>query len=202
MNALITLITEHAHTAHWYVFIAMLLAGLNIPICIDLLILISAFLATMIIPEHTIYLFLSCLLGCYFSAWGAYWMGRLLAPHLCGIRWLKHIVNIERLQKMKKFYEKYGLRTFILGRFIPFGVRNCLFMSSGMSKMHFGKFALLDAFACTLWCTTLFVLFYYLGQNYQILWHYLKAFNLIIFAAFGVTVISYVWYKIRKKVHA
>jgi membrane-associated protein len=202
MNSLITTITEHAHTAHWYVFVAILLAGLNIPICIDLLLLISAFLATMIIPEHTVYLFLSCLFGCYFSAWLAYWLGRILAPRLCSIRWLKHIVNIERLQRMKTFYEKYGLRTFIIGRFIPFGVRNCLFMSSGMSKMHFGKFALLDACACTLWCTTLFALFYYLGQNYQILWHYLKAFNLFVFVAFGVTVIGYVWYKIRKKAHA
>jgi len=202
MNSLITLITEHAHVAHWYVFIAILLAGVNVPICIDLLILMSAFLATMVIPEHALYLFLSCLFGCYFSAWGAYWLGRWLGPRLCSVNWLKRLINVERLHKMKTFYEKYGLRTFLVGRFIPFGVRNCLFMSSGMSKMPFIKFALIDACACTIWCTSLFALFYYLGQNYQIVWHYLKTFNLIIFAAFSVTVIVYLWYKFRRKAQA
>src|SRR5689334_23659702 len=128
MEAIISLLSQHAHTAHWYVFFAMLLAGCNIPISIDLLILMSAFLAAMIIPEHTAYLFLSCLLGCYFSAWGAYWIGRFIGPQLCKMRYLSRLINTQRLEKMKAYYEKYGVRTFILGRFIPFGLRNCLFM--------------------------------------------------------------------------
>ena len=103
------------------------------------------------------------------------------------------------MEKIKQFYEKYGLWTLVVGRFIPFGVRNCIFMSSGMSKLHFGKFILMDAVACAVWCSSLFYLFYTLGQNYDVIWHYLKTFNLIVFAAFSVTVIGLIWYKIRKK---
>jgi membrane-associated protein len=198
MQKIIEIVTEHAHSAHWYIFGAILLAGVNIPICIDVLILLGAFLSAMVIPEHTLHLFLSCLLGCYFSAWIAYWFGRYLGKKLCSVRWLARWINTSRLEKMKLFYEKNALTTFIVGRFIPFGIRNCLFMSSGMSRMHFGKFALIDIFACTLWCSVCFSLFYYLGQNFQVLWEYVKTFNLLIFAAFSVTVIAWVWYKIRK----
>ncbi len=198
MEKLITIISHHAPYAHWYVFVAILLAGLNIPLSIDLLVLLSAFLAAMIIPEHTLYLFLSCLLGCYFSAWGAYWMGRLLGPRLCKIGLFGKLFSQARLEKMRIFYEKYGMLTLIIGRFIPFGVRNCLFMSSGMSKMPFRKFALIDALACSLWCCVAFSIFYLLGQNYQQIWQYLKTFNLIIFAAFSMTVIGFFWYKCKK----
>jgi membrane-associated protein len=99
---------------------------------------------------------------------------------------------------MRSFHEKHGLWTLIVGRFIPFGVRNCLFMSAGMSKMSFGKFAYRDFIACSLWCCCCFSLFYLLGKNYQVLSHYIKTFNLFIFVAFGVTVIGAIWYKRRK----
>jgi membrane-associated protein len=199
MDKIISIITEHAHHAHWYVFIAILLAGLNIPISIDVLLLLSAFLAAVIIPEHTVYLFLSCVIGCWVSACTAYWVGRLLGPQLCKMRFFSRLFNVQRLEKMKSFYKKYGMRTLIVGRFIPFGVRNCIFMSSGMSRVHFGKFILMDAVACLLWCSMAFSIFYFLGQNYQIIWHYLKTFNLFVFGAFSVAVIVFVWYKSRKK---
>jgi membrane protein DedA with SNARE-associated domain len=72
-------------------------------------------------------------------------------------------------------------------------------MTSGMSKLHFGKFIFMDAIACTLWCSSAFYLFFTLGQNYETVWHYVKNFNLFIFAAFSVTVIGIIWYKSRKK---
>jgi membrane protein DedA with SNARE-associated domain len=199
METLISIITEHAHHAHWFVFGAIILAGLNIPISIDLLILLSAFLAAAIIPEHTLYLFLSCMLGCWLSGSLAYWVGRLLGPQLCKMPLISRLINMQRIERMKQFYKKYGMRTLILGRFIPFGVRNCIFMSSGMSKMHFGKFILIDALACSLWCSLAFSIFYFLGHNYQLIWHYLKTFNLLVFGAFSVTVIIFIWYKSRKK---
>jgi hypothetical protein len=55
------------------------------------------------------------------------------------------------MDKVKKFYEKKGVFAFIIGRFIPFGVRNALFMSSGMSRLPFYQFVLWDAIACAAW---------------------------------------------------
>lgn len=199
MEDLAAIITHHAHNAHWYIFIAIILAGFNIPLSADVLILLAAIIAATIVPEHAWLLFFSVLIGCYLSAMCAYWFGRLLGSALSERKFFSKIINPQRLEKIKQFYEKYGLWTLVVGRFIPFGVRNCIFMSSGMSKLHFGKFILMDAVACAIWCSSAFYLFYTLGQNYDVIWHYLKAFNLIIFAAFSVTVIGLIWYKIRKK---
>ena len=202
MEQLAEIISHHAYNAHWYIFIALILAGFNIPFSADILILLAAVLAATLVPENTWLLFSSILIGCYFSAMCAYWLGRLLGASLSNTKFFSKLINPQRLAKMKQFYNKWGLWTLVLGRFIPFGVRNCIFMSSGMSRLHFGKFILMDALACTLWCCTLFYLFFTLGQNYETVWHYLKTFNLLIFAAFSVTVIGFIWYKSRKKTRA
>jgi membrane-associated protein len=199
MESLVEIITHHAHHAHWYIFIAIILAGFNLPFSADILILLSAILAATIVPEHAWLLFFSILIGCYLSAMCAYWLGRLLGSTLCKKTFFAKLFHAQRLAKIKTFYEKYGLWTLVIGRFIPFGVRNCIFMSSGMSKLHFGKFILMDAIACSLWCSSIFYLFFTLGQNYEVIWHYLKTFNLLIFVAFSVTVISFIWYKSKKR---
>jgi membrane-associated protein len=202
MDHLTSIITHHAHNAHWYIFIAIILAGFNIPFSADLLILLAAVLAATIVPENAWVLFGSILVGCYISAMCAYWVGRILGSTLFKTSFFSKLFSAARLSKINRFFNKYGLWTLVIGRFIPFGVRNCIFMSSGMSKMHFGKFILMDALACTLWCSTCFYLFFSVGQNYHVLWEYLKTFNLVIFIAFSVTVIGFIWYKVKKKTQA
>lgn len=202
MDTLIEWISSHAQQAHWFIFGALLLAGFNIPISADLLIIVAAFLAATVIPEHVLHLFLAVFVGCYFSAWGAYWVGRLVGGKLLQYRWFAKLIPESRLEKIHHFYEKYGFLTLLIGRFIPLGVRNCIFMSSGMSRMHFGKFAFWDMIACLTWTTCSFYAFYALGQNYQVLWNYVKTFNILIFAAFSVTLIAVFWYKRRNKTAA
>ncbi|MBS0615125.1 MAG: DedA family protein [Verrucomicrobia bacterium] len=195
MDGLISWITAHAAHAHWIIFGALLLAGFNIPISADLLIIASALLAATIIPEHTIHLYLAIFLGCYASAAIAYWVGRLVGKKLQRWRFFAKLLSPERLEKVQKFYHRRGFWTLLVGRFIPFGVRNCIFMSTGMSRLSFKKFALWDLLACFLWSLSVFTLIYYLGHNTQ----YLKIFNLSLFSAFAVTLILFIWYKRKKK---
>lgn len=199
MEKLIEFVVENAHLAHWFIFGGIVLAGFNIPISADLMVIVAAVLAATVVSEHTLLLFLSVFLGCYFSAWVAYWIGRKFGPQLLRFRFFQKILNPERMEKVRSFYEKHGFLTLLIGRFIPFGVRNGIFMSSGMSRVSFGKFILRDLFACLVWTSCSFSLFYLLGQNYKLLYSYAKTFNLLIFALFGVTVIGFIWYKRKKK---
>ena len=199
MEAIIQWVLGHAEQAHWFIFGAILLAGFNIPISADILIVLSGFLAATVVPDHLLHLYLAIFLGCYFSAWIAYWFGRLLGKRFCRYRWFSKLMPPARLEKIQLFYRKYGFWTLLVGRFIPFGVRNCIFMSSGMSRVSFLKFALWDLFACLTWSTTSFYIFYILGQNYERLFNHLKTLNMFIFLAFSVTVITVIWYKRRKK---
>jgi len=199
MEGLIEFITQHAAYAHWFIFIGLLLAGCNIPVCIDAVMILSAVLAASFVPENKYLLFGSVLFGCTFSAWIAYGLGRVVGLRLTNIHLFSKLLNPQRIEEMKGFYAKYGIWTFIVGRFIPFGVRNCIFMTSGISKMPFKTFILRDAVGCTIWTTTCFTVFFLIGQNFEMIWGYVKTFNIVIFSAFSVTVIAIFWYKLKKR---
>lgn len=201
METFIEFIKAHAHSAHWVLFGAALLAGMNIPISIDLLMIIGATLAATLIPEHLFYLYFALFLGCVFSAWIAYWIGKTIGPKLLKLPFFSKLMSPKRMQKVKKFYKKRGLMALFIGRFIPFGVRNCLYMSCGMSRMPFTKFALCDSLACAVWSTASFTLYYFLGKNIETLYSSVKTVNFFIFIAFSVTVIGIFWYKKKKKVN-
>jgi membrane-associated protein len=199
MESFIQFITEHAPHAHWYIFIGLLLAGFNIPISIDAVMVISAILASSFVPEHKEILYLTVLSGCMFSAWIAYTIGRIAGDRLTGIKPFSALLKKDRIMKIESFYQKWGIWAFVAGRFIPFGVRNCIFLTSGISKMPFKIFVLRDAIGCFIWTTTIFSLVFMVGQNFDVIWKTLKTFNIILFSAFSVTVISVIWYKLKKK---
>jgi membrane protein DedA with SNARE-associated domain len=89
------------------------------------------------------------------------------------------MVPQERIDKIHNFYEKYGIVTLLVGRFIPFGVRNGLFLTAGLGQMKFIKFALSDLTACTISTITFFTLYYHYGNTVI---DYVKEGNIVIFS--------------------
>ena len=199
METIFSWIINHAEQAHWIIFVCILLAGFNIPFSLDILTIIGAVLAATVVPKNAIPLFLSIFIGAYLSAWIAYWVGSLLGDRFSKIRWFAKAMPPARMEKVKIFYEKHGFWTLLLGRFIPFGFRNCLFMSAGISKMSFKKFMLRDLLACFVWSSSSFFIFYTLGHNYQIIYSHLKIFNIILFSVTLVVVSAILWYKRKSK---
>ena len=196
MNEIIQFIFANAHYAHWIVFGALMLAGINVPISEDLMIILSAVLAATVVPENTLQLFLGVFLGCYLSDWVCYWIGRKFGPKLWNIRWFAKTFDQKRLEQIHNYYTRYGFWTLLVGRFIPFGVRNCLFLSAGLGRMHFGKFILSDGIACIISNTVLFTLAYSMARNYETLLGSLKVFNIVLFSAFAVLIVgALLWYK-------
>ncbi len=195
MDSIIQFIFEHAQYAHWLVFGALMLAGINVPISEDLMIILSAVLAATVVPEHTVHLFLGVFLGCYLSDWVCYWIGRKFGPKLWSIRWFAKTFDRKRIDQISQYYTRYGFWTLLVGRFIPFGVRNCLFLTAGLGRMHFGKFIFSDGIACILSNTVLFTLAYSTAKNYESLLGSLKTFNIVLFSAFAIFIIGAVWYK-------
>lgn len=199
MESFTEILFSHAPHAHWLIFGALMLAGLNIPISEDLMIILSATLAATIVPENTAKLFVAVFLGCYISDWVCYWIGRRFGPNLWKWRWFAKTIQSKRLDQVQQYYAKYGFWTLLIGRFIPFGVRNCLFLTAGMGRMHFGKFLLSDGIACISSNAALFSLAYTLSRHYDELLEALKTFNIFLFSFFVVTGITIFWYKKHKK---
>ena len=177
MESLLSYICENAHHAHWIIFFLLLLAGFNLPISEDILLLGGGAIASACIPDHALRLYIWILLGSLLSAWEAYWIGRLLGPHLFQIRLFKSVVTPHRLEMLRYYYAKFGIFTFIVGRFCPGGIRNALFMSSGLTKMPFYLFILRDGFSCLISTFTLFYMGYQLGQNFDLVVLYIQRYT-------------------------
>lgn len=202
MEWFLAIITEHAAHAHWWLFGALMLAGLNLPISEEIVLLVGGVAASTIDATGTAKIFLFIFAGAYLSDWMVYFIGRLLGPSLWKVRWFRKTVKPDRIKTIERYYEKYGRMTLLIGRFIPFGVRNCLFMSAGLVRMPLGKFATADFVACLTSTSVVFTLAYIFGCNYSRLCNYLGLFDVAIFTAFVVAVIGFVWYKRSKRVES
>ncbi|MEZ5315411.1 MAG: DedA family protein [Chlamydiales bacterium] len=197
METILSFIQLHAYHAHWFVFGLLMLAGLNFPISEDLVIIFSAILASTIVPENIFKLFLAVFLGAYLSDWLVYWIGRLWGAHLWRLRWFAYLFKAKRLEQIEQYYQKYGLLTLLVGRFIPFGVRNCLFATAGLGKMRFSKFLIGDGIACLISNGTLFTIAYFFGKNCS---YFIRYVNVIFFGIFLIAIISCIWYKKSKAI--
>lgn len=194
MEALTQFIESNIHYAHLIIFGALILAGFNVPVSEDAMLFISAVLASSH-EEFLPHLFIGVYMGAYLSDLICYALGRFLGPRLFEIRLFANMVPPERIIKIRHFYEKYGIVTLLIGRFIPFGVRNGLFLTAGLGQMTFIKFALSDLTACTLSTVTFFSLYYHYGSAVI---DYVKKGNLILFSATALTLLAYLIAKRRK----
>jgi len=200
METFLQWLTVHANEAHYILFGLLMISGFSLPVSEELILIVGGVLASSIIPENTIHLFIAVFLGCYFSDWIAYWLGRVLGDKLYHIRWLSFALSERRILKLKWFYARYGTLALLLGRFIPFGVRNGIFMTAGVGKMHFGKFALIDGIGCLFFSAILFSLAYSFGKNYETLCSVIDVSNFILFGCFLALVAGSLTYlKFRKR---
>ncbi|MCL2139046.1 MAG: phosphatidylserine decarboxylase [Treponema sp.] len=143
-------------------FMGLMLAGINFPISEDIVIITGALICKSE-PHLLIPTFIGIYLGVTLSDFVSYWIGTCIRKGALKFRFLTGLLSEKRLNKMAHYLNKYGIITFIICRFIPFGVRNTLFMTSGFSKLRFRRFMLYDLIAATISVSTLFFIVYFIN---------------------------------------
>lgn len=191
-------VLSHSESAPFIIFFLLLLAGINFPISIDIVVILSAFLVATTLKHQIIAIYISLLLGTYLSAWISYWLGRLARKKLLRFQFVQNFFSQEKLNSLQQFYEKNGMLTLLIGRFIPFGIRNCLFLSTGFSKSSFKKFIVRDSLSCLIWVSVSYYSFLHISKNMHQLLYSIKKFQLALFLGFSVTVIGVVCYNLKK----
>lgn len=176
-----TWICEYGELAPWILLGLLLLAGLNIPISEDIILITGGALASTCLPEKAIKIYFILFLGSYISAWEVYWIGRILGPNIYKIKFFKYIVSPKKIHKLERLYDRFGIFTFIVGRFVPGGIRNALFMTCGLGKMPFLKFIARDIVGCLLSTSIIFFVGYKFGENYDTIVYFFKKYELIAF---------------------
>jgi membrane-associated protein len=193
MSNITEILYAMAPNVHFISFGLLILAGFNMPVSEDLVFIVSASIAATLVPENTVYIFIGCFLGAYFSDIIAYTLGRTLGRRLLKISFFQKLFPQEKIEKIERYFLKYGGNTLFFGRFIPFGMRNILFATSGIVKMKILKFLIVDFFALSLTSTILFYLGYSLGRNYQVIFPYLNRYKFIILALLIVIILFFIF---------
>jgi membrane protein DedA with SNARE-associated domain len=147
-------------------FILLILAGLNIPFSEDLIIITGALICRGD-PSQLIPTLAAIYFGVLISDYFPYIMGKYIHKGAIKLRFVTLLFSQKRLDKMHYYLEKYGIFTFIVCRFVPFGVRNTLFLSAGFSGLRLRRFAIYDLTAASISITTLFSLVYHFGESIE-----------------------------------
>jgi phosphatidylserine decarboxylase len=153
-------------------FVGLILAGLNIPISEDLVIITGALLNQEIVqaevPETRGMLIPSLLaiyIGVIISDFLSYYLGTLMRKGTLKASFLDSLFNQKKMNLIHRNLDNHGFLTFIVCRFIPFGARNTLFMTSGFIGLPLRRFALYDITAALISTNALFFLVYYFGEG-------------------------------------
>jgi membrane-associated protein len=93
-----------------------------------------------------------------------YWIGRIIGLGVLKLKLKgKKLVKQEYLDKTHSFYERYGVKTIIMARFVPI-VRTFAPFVAGIAEMDYKKFLLFDILGGGIWICSLTFAGYFLGE--------------------------------------
>ena len=188
-----SVLTEYVEFYPLAALVGLFLAGLNIPISEDLVIITGALLNQervqaqvpgtrgMLIPS-----LLAIYAGVIISDFMSYYLGTLMRKGTLRASFLDSLFNQKKMDLIHRHLDKHGFLTFIICRFIPFGARNTLFMTSGFLGIPLRRFALYDIIAALISTNTLFFLVYYFGEGVS---SPIRVAGIILFALIVLTIL-------------
>jgi len=182
----------HASHAPFFVFGLLLLTGFSFPVSEDIIVIASGVLASTVIPEKKTALFVAVIVGSCLSDWVAYWIGRGLGGKMLNIRWFRKSFSEGRRDVVARFFERYGFLTLFIGRMIPFGVRNTVFMAAGAGKMPFLRFLLSDGIGCVIFSSVVFFVAVRCGETYDQLHTFVSSIGYLF--GLGLLISALAWY--------
>ena len=136
----------------YLIFTAGLLAGTHF-LDVSVYVLVPAMIGAAILGDYT-----------------GYMKGRWLGPKLFDKEENK-IFKRSYLQRSKRFYQKFGVGSFIIARFLPV-VRTLMPMLAGASRISVKRFSFYNILGAVIWIGTLAPLGYFLGSKYPQLMDY------------------------------
>ncbi len=116
-----------------------------------------AALGSLNIAALLLVLFVAAILGDTANYWIGHFFGRQIVAHP------KIPIDEEHIKETQKFYKKYGGKTIILARFIPF-IRTFAPFVAGIGSMDYGQFFMFNVIGAALWVSIATLAGYYFGN--------------------------------------
>ena len=155
-----------------YVGLFVVLTGgmIGIPVPDELLMTFSGFQTSLGRMDFGITLVVATL-GSFLGMNLSYWIGRRLGiPFLHKIAPILHL-NEKRIARAEHWFQRYGDRLIVIGYYFP-GFRHFTAYFSGMSELHYGRYATLAGVGAFIWALTFITIGRVLGEH----WHKITVF--------------------------
>ncbi len=137
------------------------------------------------------------LAGAYVNYFLALKLGRNLVYQFVEKKGKWFLLKKEHLEKVEKFWDKYGHISTFSGRLIP-GIRQLISIPAGFARMPLLPFTIYTALGAFIWCLFLALCGYFFGQNEALLKEILKkGYTALAFLGLFVFLLYY-FYKNRK----
>ena len=136
-----------------------------------------------------IVLLLAALIGNTSNYWIGYFFGKKIVAHP------RIPIDEEHIKETKKFFDKYGGKTIIMARFMPF-VRTFAPFVAGVSRMSYKQFISYDLIGAFSWVTVGTVAGYFFGNIRFVR----ENFSLVIFGVIIISLLPIVFEIFKKKV--
>lgn len=121
-----------------------------------------------------------------------YWVGRL-AGHKLSARFPR-VVKPEYLAKTHSFFDRYGAKTIVIARFVPF-IRTFAPFVAGIGQMAYRRFMMYNVIGALVWVILLIPAGYYFGQTELVKKH----FELVILSIIFISILPGVIEVIRER---
>ncbi len=191
-------------TVYFGVIVFMTMSSFGLPIPEEIILVSCGFIAFMALhpsiypppsPEATgvnlVTLSIVCFLAVLLSDMVIYWLGKYFGPKIFATKFFKRTVKEKHLERVNKWYKKYGAWVCGVFRFTP-GLRFPGHMSCGMMGVKWWKFLAVDGTAALVSVPTQVVFVAFYGKE---ILTYFKQFKLVL----GGLIILFVAYKIITK---
>jgi len=190
-QALVDLIFDWGYLG---IFIMMSIESSFIPFPSEIVLVPAGYLASQ--GEMSIgMIMLSALAGSMVGAFINYYLALTLGRKFLFKFGKYFFIKESTLLKMESFFEEHGHISTFTGRLIP-GVRQLISIPAGLARMSLVQFATYTALGAGIWALVLTLLGYFIGENQELISHYLKQITMGVLAL--LVVLAFVYYQIKK----
>lgn len=188
-------------TSYFGIFILMLLESALIPIPSEVTMPFSGFLAS----QGVLNLWLIVIVGTIANLAGsliAYGIGYFLEETVLLTLIKKYgkfiLISEKEYSHATHWFQKYGDKIIFISRLLP-AIRTVISLPAGVFRMDLKKFIIYTTVGCFLWSLFLTYVGFALGENWRSLDVYYRKFEYAIVAIILVTIVYFVYRKVKKK---
>lgn len=103
-----------------------------------------------------------------------------------------------RLPVLRSYFERYGTRAILLGRFAPF-LRSARTLVAGIARYNFVRFVLPDVVGAAAWVAAISLTGFVLAESWQVANRSMGAFGVVVFLALAFLFLM-TWRRVRARV--